>query len=160
MKTTLPLLSLAVTLPLAACGPGAADRTAPAQGTIDASGQPTTAVDDARPYDGIAEDEPVRFTGTEPFWAGEVSARTLTYKTPDDPSGQVIEVERFAGRGGVSFGGKLEGTDFALAVTPSTCSDGMSDRSYPFTVTLRIGEETRSGCGWTDRQPFTGPANP
>ena len=47
-----------------------------------------------------------------------------------------------------------------MTVTPLSCSDGMSDRTYPFTVTLEIGEETRNGCGWTDRQPFEGPANP
>jgi uncharacterized membrane protein len=45
-------------------------------------------------------------------------------------------------------------------VTRGACSDGMSDREYPFTVTLQVGEEKRMGCAWTDKMPFTGPANP
>ncbi len=34
-----------------------------------------------------------------------------------------------------------------MTVTPLACSDGMSDRSYPFTVTLKLGEDLRNGCG-------------
>lgn len=115
---------------------------------------------DARPYDGIAADETLHFTGTEPFWGGQIARGTLTYKTPEDPEGQVIEVERFAGRGGVSFNGTLEGKAFMMLATPSSCSDGMSDRTYPFAVTVRIGGETRTGCGWSERNPFEGPPNP
>jgi uncharacterized membrane protein len=47
-----------------------------------------------------------------------------------------------------------------MMVTPLECSDGMSDRIYPFTVTLKIGDDLRSGCGWTERQRFTGPEAP
>lgn len=154
------LRAFAVVLPLAACGSGAADGPARGGDAVELSPAPTMAFDEAKPYEGIAENERIRFTGTEPFWGGEVSGRALTYKTPEDPSGEVVAVDRFAGRGGISFTGTLGGTDFAMAFTPSTCSDGMSDRSYPFTVTLRLGRETRRGCGWTDRQPFAGPANP
>jgi uncharacterized membrane protein len=160
MKAVLTLFTITVTLTLAACGSGAGDSPPPAPGTADAAAPATAAFDEAKPYDGIAPDEQIEFTGTEPFWGGQVSGRTLTYKTPDDLSGRLVEVERFAGRGGISFSGMLDGVTFVMALTPSTCSDGMSDRSYPFTVTLRLGEETRSGCGWTDRQPFTGPPNP
>jgi uncharacterized membrane protein len=113
-----------------------------------------------RPYDGIAEGETLHFTGTEPFWGGEVAGRSLTYATPENQAGEHITVERFAGRGGLSFSGTLNGADFVLMATPSECSDGMSDRRYPFTVTLGIGQETRYGCGWTERQPFHGPAHP
>ena len=49
---------------------------------------------------------------------------------------------------------------FVLAVTPGKCSDGMSDRSYPFTVTLMVMGEQREGCAWTDKQPFSGPQHP
>ena len=46
---------------------------------------------------------------------------------------------RFAGRGGLSYSGTIDGRSFDMAVTPAECSDGMSDRTYPFVVTLRIG---------------------
>ena len=112
------------------------------------------------PYSGIADDEIVNFTGTEPFWSGDVEGRTLTYKTPENQDGEVIMIERFAGRGGISFSGVLSGAELEMMVTPLECSDGMSDRTYPFTVTLKVGAETRNGCGWTDRQPFNGQVQP
>jgi len=111
-------------------------------------------------YDGIARDETVHFTGTEPFWGGEVAGSALTYSTPDDPKGTKIAVVRFAGRGGLSFSGSLDGAGFEMTVTPLDCSDGMSDRRYPFTVTLKIGDDLRNGCGWTERQPFEESARP
>lgn len=111
-------------------------------------------------YAGIAADETVRFTGTEPFWGGESAGAQLTYSTPESPEGTTIAVERFAGNNGLSLAGELAGASFDLVVTPGECSDGMSDRTYPFVATLRIGEETRFGCAWTDRQPHRGSEAP
>lgn len=112
--------------------------------------------EDTQPFSGVGEDEAIQLTGTEPFWGGDVNGGTLTYSTPEYPDGLAIPVERFAGRGGVSFSGELAGENLDLTVTPGTCSDGMSDRSYPFTATLLIGDEQRNGCAWTDAQPFVG----
>ena len=58
------------------------------------------------------------------------------------------------------FSGLRNGEALDLTVTPGACSDGMSDRSYPLTATLRFGPEQREGCAWTDRQPFSGPRQP
>lgn len=145
--------SIAGTLLLAACGggepaPGAAETTSVAS------------AEDTRVYDGIAEGETVHFTGTEPFWGGEVSDGTLTYSTPENQPGATIAVSRFAGRNGLSFSGELDNAEFVMAVTPGKCSDGMSDRTYPFAVTLQVAGEQREGCAWTDRQPFSGPQHP
>lgn len=111
---------------------------------------------DHRPFSQIAEDEAVRITGTEPFWGGEVSNGELTYTTPENSDGTVVPVSRFAGRGGLSFSGEMNGKALTLAVTPGACSDGMSDRTYPFVVTLRIGDDLRNGCGWTKTHPWSG----
>ena len=62
--------------------------------------------------------------------------------------------------GGLGFSGTLDGAAFDMTVTPGACSDGMSDRTYPYTVTLKIGDDTREGCAWTDAQPFEGPEAP
>lgn len=115
---------------------------------------------DTQPFSGIAADETLRFTGTEPFWGGEATGRTLRYSIPEHQDGIEIIVERFAGRGGLSLSGDLDGRPFDMMVTPGQCSDGMSDRTYPYVVTLRIGSEVRNGCGWTDDEPFEGPAAP
>ena len=110
---------------------------------------------DHLPFHGVQEDEVVRITGAEPFWSGEVKGGQLTYATPEKRAGTVIPVRRFAGRGGISFSGQLGSRAMTLAVTPGNCSDGMSDRRYPFVVTLRLGDDLRQGCGWTARQPWT-----
>ncbi|MCL4673374.1 MAG: hypothetical protein KJZ64_10655 [Sphingomonadaceae bacterium] len=112
------------------------------------------------PFSGIAESETIRFTGTEPFWGGEAKGESLTYSTPENPDGTTITVSRFAGNSGLGLSGTMEGAKFDLVVTLGECSDGMSDRTYPFTVTLQLGEETRTGCAWTSAHPFTGPENP
>ena len=111
-------------------------------------------------YSGIGAGETVEFTGTEPFWGGETDGKQLTYSTPENIDGTTIAVERFAGNSGVSYSGTLDGQAFDMTVTEGACSDGMSDRTYPFTVTLRIGDETRYGCAHTASRPFAGPKHP
>ncbi len=135
-------------------GLAACQQDAGSGANVPGGGKPTAA------YDGIAQGDTVRFTGTEPFWGGSISGSMLTYSTPKNPDGQTFSVERFAGNGGLGFTGKMDKAAFNMAVTPGNCSDGMSDRTYPFVVTLQLGEETRNGCGWTDSQPFKGDANP
>lgn len=115
---------------------------------------------DSQAFGGITPDETIRFTGTEPFWGGESVHGRLTYSTPEQPEGTAIAVERFAGRGGLSLNGELGGAPFVMAVTPGTCSDGMSDRTYPFTVTLKVEGGERQGCAWTDSQPASGEEHP
>lgn len=142
------IIAAAAALPLAACQPGP---EGPEGTTRDAPGEAFTA---------IGADETVRFVGTEPFWGGEATGGTLVYSTVENQDGFEIAVDRFAGNNGLGYSGMLEGQRFDMAITPGECSDGMSDRTFPFTVTLKIGEEQRNGCAWTDRTPFTGPENP
>lgn len=145
----MPILLLA----LAACSPSGPSET-------NAPGDP----DDRHPYAGIAPGEAVRFVGTEPFWGGEVKGSVLKWTTPENPEGETVTVARFAGRNGISFTGKLAGEAFGMAVTPGQCNDGMSDRTYPFTVTVRLGPQGSGrilpGCAWTDSRPYTGPESP
>ena len=149
MRNFTILALAAMSFPLAACnGADPANITA----------------DEAEVFDGIAADETLYFGGTEPFWGGEVAGTRLTYTTPEDPEGQTITVKRFAGLGGMSFSGEMDVAGnvaaFDMAVTPGDCSDGMSDRTYPFSITLQLGDELRNGCGHTDAQPFAGAPNP
>ncbi len=139
-----------LSLSLAACNShgGAMDATKSADGTT------------PRNYAGIGVDETLHFAGTEPFWSGSVTGTALVYETPEAPKGTAIEVHRFTGNNGLALSGTLAGGAFDMAVTESVCSDGMSDRRYPFTVTLQVAGGTRSGCAWTDKRSFTGPAKP
>lgn len=158
MRLIVPPLLAACAL-LTACQSGDSEAPAAAEATGTEAAVPGDTAETA-PYSEIAEDEVLRFLGNEPFWGGEVSGTALTYRTPEDQDGTVITVERFAGRGGIAFSGQLGGADFEMTVTPLECSDGMSDRTYPFTVTLEIGADRRNGCAWSEQHPFEGPENP
>jgi uncharacterized membrane protein len=107
-------------------------------------------------YDGIGSDEVITLGGNEPFWGAEVAGSELTYTTPDMPDGIRANVERFAGNGGLSFSGTLDGDPLNVTITPGECDDGMSDFSYPFTASLLLGETLLEGCAHTDKQPRTG----
>ncbi len=111
-------------------------------------------------YDDITANETIRLVGTEPFWGGTVSGSSFLYTSLENQAGETIAVRRFAGNSGLGFSGTRGGQPVDLAITRGTCSDGMSDRSFPYTATLRFGTEQRSGCAWTDREPFTGPPIP
>ena len=111
--------------------------------------------DSSKPFEGIAVQDTLHFVGTEPFWGGEARGDSLTYTTPANPEGTRIAVTRFGGRNGLGLSGTLDDKPFDMTVTPAVCSDGMSDRRFPFAVTLKLGGETREGCGWTDRRGFS-----
>ena len=114
----------------------------------------------AEKFTGIDDGEIVTLSGTEPFWNVEIRGDIALFKSPENPDGTSFVVDRFAGLNGLSFSGQLDGASFDAMVTPGDCSDGMSDRTYPYTVTVTWGQEQLKGCGHTDRQPFTGPQTP
>ncbi|MBO6642587.1 hypothetical protein [Altererythrobacter sp.] len=132
-------LSAAVSLGLYACFGGAED-----------------APGDVETFDGIADGETINALGNEPFWSAKIEAEKLTYTTPENMAGDVVAVKRFAGNGGLGISGELAGAPLHMAVTPGECSDTMSDRSYPFTVTLTLGETQLNGCAYTESQPYSG----
>ena len=111
-------------------------------------------------FSAIGMDEKIQLVGTEPFWSGSIEGERLLYKTPENQVGETIALKRFAGNSGLGFTGSRSGRPLDLTITRGECSDGMSDRTYPYTASLKLDTELRSGCAWTDRQPFNGPANP
>jgi uncharacterized membrane protein len=111
-------------------------------------------------FDAVAPQERVTLTGTEPFWTLTVNGTQGLWVTPENQPGTRLALSRFSGNGGLGFSGMLEGQPFTATLTPGDCSDGMSERRYPFVGTIVLGGETREGCGYTDSQPFTGPATP
>lgn len=135
-----PLLAALAVLSMGACTPAQQDG-------IDPKG---------KVFDAVAADEIVTLTGTEPFWNITITGAKARYSNPDHPEGFDFTVTRFAGNGGLGFSGTLFEAPVTLTLTPGACSDGMSDRRFPFVATIALGEETLRGCGYTTRQPFTG----
>ena len=88
-----------------------------------------------------------RAFGTEPFWNVNVENTKLTYTTPEDQAGVVMEGTRRTLPDGVEISGQHDGKSFVLSVSNGTCSDGMSDNSYSLVSTFRHGDIDYKGCG-------------
>ena len=114
---------------------------------------------DSQPFDAIAPQATISLLGNEPFWGVEIAPENdgyrAVYSTPDNNPGTGFAVTRFAGNNGVGFTGEFDGEAVQIAVTPGACSDTMSDRIYPYTATVAVGEVTLLGCGYTSDEPFT-----
>ena len=99
----------------------------------------------------------MRALGAEPGWTLEITPDRLNY------AGDYGETKITVANPGArpSFNGERYFAErLTVDVTHSECSDGMSDRAFPFVATIALGGETLQGCGYTDSQPFTGPDAP
>jgi len=139
-----PLPALAALLFTAACTPAQTDGIDP----------------EGKTFDQVDPQDIVTLTGTEPFWNVTITGTRARYSNPEHPEGFDFAVSRFTGNGGLGFSGTLFDEPFTATLTPGACSDGMSDRTFPFVATIALGGETLAGCGYTDRQPFTGDPAP
>jgi len=100
--------------------------------------------------------ETVRFAlGTEPFWSVEVTPESLIYRTPEYLDG--IAFARAPGSGGTVVRGARSGVParLSLSFASDSCSDGMSDRTYPLSATVHLDTLGLRGCAedrerWSD----------
>ena len=140
--TCLRPLLLAASLGLAGC-------------TMTASPVPTTAATPIQeapmakraPGDATPPMAVFRAFGTEPFWNVNVEDATLTYTTPEDQAGVVMQGTRRALEEGVELSGSHDGKPFVLTVSAGLCSDGMSDNQYELNASFRYGDIDYKGCG-------------
>ena len=88
-----------------------------------------------------------RALGTEPFWNVNVEGDTLTFTTPEDQDGTVMQGARREVDSGVEIAGSHDGKTFVLALSPGACSDGMSDNRYQWVASFRFGDIDYKGCG-------------
>ncbi|QDA56637.1 COG3650 family protein [Thermomonas aquatica] len=148
MKLAIASLSLL----LAACNapePSSADSTPPAGAPVATTPAPAAAPM-AKRAPGQENADPLqvfRAFGTEPFWNVNVEDATLTYTTPEDQAGMVMQGERHSVTGGVEIAGSHAGKSFTLTLTEGMCSDGMSDNRYTLISTFRYGDIDYRGCG-------------
>lgn len=91
--------------------------------------------------------QPLRLLGTEPFWHLDTTPATLSFSPMDgakqaaDNPGAVVE-----GTSARWSAQTQSGTPIVARVTLKDCSDGMSDRIYPLSATLKIGNQDFTGC--------------
>ncbi|MEP6634893.1 MAG: YbaY family lipoprotein, partial [Luteimonas sp.] len=92
--------------------------------------------------------------GTEPGWTVDVEPNSsgdgsYSLRADLDYGGRKITVPNAQGLDSTSgFGGKTaDGMDVTLRIERASCSDGMSDQTFPAAVKLTVGDKTYSGCG-------------
>ena len=146
MKFSIASLSLL----LVACQPSQppADPAPPA--AVVAPATPAAETPSAKRVPGQENVEPLRIFrafGTEPFWGVNVEGTRLTYTTPENQAGVVMEGTRKTLADGVEISGQHDGKPFVLTVSNGTCSDGMSDNTYSMVSTFRYGDIDYKGCG-------------
>ena len=88
-------------------------------------------------------DERYRAIGTEPFWDLRIG-RDLVFTD----RGTNLTVTQPAPQPIIGFAGEIYRTQRIEAnITHTNCSDGMSDRTYPDTVHVRVDGRDYRGCG-------------
>jgi len=146
MRSLLPVLLVGAALA------GCYDREA---NKPQAAAAPETAVT----LGGVDLGKPVRALGTEPFWGVEITPDALIYTRVDQPT------QRAPNRGATVQGTVAtfaSSTDLNQALNvvliATECSDGMSDRTYPLTAKVEIGDDTLTGCAAPASMLTTQPA--
>lgn len=109
----------------------------------DSPGAATPPADAPAPRPDAAFDGEFKLVGTEPFWGLTIKGSQLSLDRLEGPD---VVAPRTApvmeGQSAVWTSGTL-----IVRLTPGACSDGMSDRSYAYTATVRVDGETLNGCG-------------
>lgn len=90
----------------------------------------------------------LRALGTEPFWALDIDRGAIAYSTAEQPTPVAGRAARSAAGRVLTLAGTLAGKPVTARLIPATCSDGMSDRVYPYAVTIQLGGETLNGCAY------------
>lgn len=134
-------LILAAALALAACQPQAPDGSV-AQPPADAPPEPAPPA----PAVPAAFQGDIDAHGTEPFWAVEIRAAQISFKTPE--ASIVFPADAAALTGGAAVWESRAG-DKPIKITlreQPGCSDGMSDLRYPLAAEVALGGTTYKGC--------------
>lgn len=96
---------------------------------------------------GVDLTQPLRAIGTEPFWNVELTADRLAYSSPDGEEATASRPDMVLQGTVATFEGETDkGSPLSLTLTATECSDGMSDRTYPLTAIVKLGDKTLTGC--------------
>ena len=122
-------------LALAACSP--AEEPAP----------PPEAPQPAPVLGGVDLAKPVRALGTEPSWSVELTGTEMVYTTPEPPEQRAPQPNPLVqGTTATWEAETADGTALSVTLIATECSDGMSDRTYPLTAMVKLGDLELTGC--------------
>lgn len=133
MRPVFAALAALAVLALAACSPADEPASPPPEPAPVLAG-----VDLARP---------VRALGTEPFWSVELTGTEMVYTTPEPPEQRAPQPGPLVqGTTATWEAETADGTALRVTLVATECSDGMSDRTYPLTAMVNVGDRELTGC--------------
>jgi len=96
----------------------------------------------------VSTAEPLRALGTEPFWALDIDSTGLRFTTPADTAGTRFPPNTPSPVAGdtLVWMAETERAAVHVRIWPARCSDGMSDRVYPWTAIVRVAGTEYHGC--------------
>lgn len=86
--------------------------------------------------------------GTEPFWNFTLDGERFGYTAADAKVERSAAVTRQMSDGKLTLSGIFADQPLSASIHRETCSDGMSDRTYPMEVTLTVEGKTLMGCAY------------
>lgn len=96
----------------------------------------------------------LQVTGTEPFWGVRVDGEQLHYTTPETlDTPRRLQASRRLDAAGMHFSGHADGDAFALDIERKSCSDGMSDITYPYSAEFVLAGKVLKGCARDLKMP-------
>lgn len=96
---------------------------------------------------GVDLAKPVRALGTEPFWGVELTGTEIIYSGVDRPEQRAPQPRAVIQGTTVTLAGTTaDGMTISVMLAATECSDGMSDRTYPLSAIVKVGDETLTGC--------------
>lgn len=138
---------------LGGCGPGAAPGKdagqEPAEANRSAAAQPPHPIaPPPEPPSRPMSPTGYALVGTDPPWGGTLVGTRLRYMTPERQFGDVVEtrVRYDPATRSETYEGRFRGAPLVLRIVSTPCSDGVSQQTYAFHVTLLVQGEMRSGC--------------
>lgn len=143
MRRTLAVIAPLVLL-LAACGKTHDSQEGPPTAPADAPAEvpPASAPGADIPADFAGD---FNLAGTEPFWATEVRAGRITLTRPDQPPKAVPNPgpRVIAGQ---AIWDATEGERLTVVLEKKPCNNGMSERVFEYTASVKLGDEVLKGC--------------
>lgn len=130
-----PVPAVLAVLALAACSPA------------DQPDLPDAPSEPALVLGGVDLAKPVRALGTEPFWSVELTGTEMVYTSPEPPEQRAPQPNPVVqGTTATWEAETAAGTALNVTLVATECSDGMSDRTYPLTAMVKIGDLELTGC--------------
>lgn len=99
---------------------------------------------------GVDLTQPLRALGTEPFWSVELTGSEMIYTSPDQQAGLRAPQPAPVMQGTIAvYESAVQSEEFKVTLTATECSDGMSDRTWPLSAIVQLGDRTLTGCAAT-----------